>query len=141
MLEVKIVENKEFSKELESRTKKFAIQIISLSSTLPFTPESKVIRNQITKSGTSIGANYREANRSKSKADFSYKIKICESEASETIFWLEIIDESNLSTHQSIKSVIAEAKELLAIFTSVGRNLKLKHFNTPNTSSTSNFRH
>ena len=141
MLEVKIVDNKEFSKELESRTKKFAIQIISLSSALPFTPESKVIRNQITKSGTSIGANYSEANRSKSKADFSYKIKICESEASETIFWLEIIDELNLSTHQSIKSEIAEAKELLAIFTSIGRNLKLKQFNTPNTSSTSNFRH
>jgi four helix bundle protein len=141
VLEVKIVDNKEFSKELESRTKKFAIQILSLSSALPFTPEGKVIRNQITKSGTSIGANYREANRSRSKADFSYKIKICESEASETIFWLEIIYELNLSTHQSIKSIIAEAKELLAIFTSISRNLKLKHFNTPNTSSTPNFRH
>ena len=69
------MENKEFSKRLEIRTKGFAIQIIKLSSALPITPEAKVIRNQITKSGTSIGANYREANRSISKSDFRYKIK------------------------------------------------------------------
>ncbi len=77
--------NKEFGKQLEVRTKKFAISIIDLSVSLPNTPESKVIKYQITKSGTSIGANYREANRSRSKADFANKIKICESEASETV--------------------------------------------------------
>ena len=79
-----IMENKEFSKSLEVRTKKFAISIISLSSTIPVSSEGKVIKYQITKSGTSIGANYREANRAKSKADFINKIRICESEASET---------------------------------------------------------
>ena len=78
--------NKEFGKELESRTRKFALRIIRLSTSLPNTPESKVIKYQITKSGTSIGANYREANRSRSKADFVNKIKICESEASETVY-------------------------------------------------------
>jgi four helix bundle protein len=76
------MDNKEFSKKLEIRTKKFAVSIIKLSVSLPGTPESKVIRYQVTKSGTSIGANYREANRSRSKADFSNRIKICESEAS-----------------------------------------------------------
>ncbi|MFW6147736.1 MAG: four helix bundle protein [Thermodesulfobacteriota bacterium] len=55
--------NKEFAKELEKRTQKFAVQIIRLSTTLPNTPETRVVRNQITKSGTSIGANYREAKR------------------------------------------------------------------------------
>ena len=80
------VDNKEFSKQLESRTKKFAISIIKLSSSLPNTPESKVIKYQVAKSGTSVGANYREANRSRSKADFTNKIKICESEASETVY-------------------------------------------------------
>jgi len=74
--------NKEFSKQLEIRTKKFAISIINLSTSLPNTSESKVVKYQLTKSGTSIGANYREANRSRSKADFANKIKICESEAS-----------------------------------------------------------
>ena len=76
--------NKEFGKQLEIRTKKFAIQIIELSISLTNTPENRVIKNQVTKSGTSIGENYREANRSRSKPDFINKIKICESEASET---------------------------------------------------------
>ena len=80
-----------------------AVRIIRLSTTLPNTPEGRFIRNQITKSGTSIGANYREANRARSKADFKNKIKICESEASlpngirslflrgETQYWIEVI--------------------------------------------------
>lgn len=58
--------NKEFAKKLENRTIKFAIEIINLSSSLPKTQEALVLRNQISKSGTSIGANYREANRSRS---------------------------------------------------------------------------
>jgi len=61
------MENKEFSKKLEKRTRKFAVSISRLSSSLPNTPESIVIRNQITKSGTSVGANYREANRARSR--------------------------------------------------------------------------
>jgi len=69
------MKNKEFSKQLEKRTKDFAISIIKLSVELPFSSEGKVLKNQITKSGTSIGANYREANRSRSKADFKNKIK------------------------------------------------------------------
>jgi len=80
-------------KLLEKRTKNFAIKIIGLSLLLPNTAEGRIIKSQLTKSGTSIGANYGEANRSKSKPDFSYKIKICESETSETNYWLEIIEE------------------------------------------------
>ena len=87
------MENKEFSKKLEERTKAFAIRIIRLSILLPNSVEGKIIRNQMTKAGTSIGANYREANRARSKADFKNKIKICESEANETCYWLEIIDD------------------------------------------------
>ena len=84
------MENKEFSKKLEVRTKSFAIRIIKSSVTLPNTVEGKIVKNQLTKAGTSIGANYREANRARSRADFNNKIKICESEASETGYWLEI---------------------------------------------------
>jgi len=72
---VKYMENKEFSKKLETRTKAFAIRIIKLSANLPNTVEGKIVRNQLTKAGTSIGANYREANRSRSRADFKNKIK------------------------------------------------------------------
>lgn len=83
--------NKGFSEGLEKRTIEFAIQVINLSISLPNTPEALVIRNQLSKSGTSIGANYREANHSRSKKDFKNKIKICLAEASETDYWLEII--------------------------------------------------
>ncbi len=68
---------KDFAKALEKRTKSFAKEIINLSMKLPNTPEARVIRNQITKSGTSIGANYREANRSRSTPDFRNRIAIC----------------------------------------------------------------
>jgi four helix bundle protein len=115
--------NKEFAKELEKRTRKFAARIIYLSSQLPNSPEGKVIRNQITKSGTSIGANYREANRSRSNADFKNKIKICGSEASETQYWLELIAEAELLSWEHIRLDYEECSELLAIFTSISTKL------------------
>jgi four helix bundle protein len=114
------MENKEFAKKLEERTRKFAVQIIRLSTILPNTSEGRVIKNQITKSGTSIGANYREANRSRSRADFKNKIKICESEASETQYWLEIIVEVGWLSREKLKPEYEECRELLALFTSIG---------------------
>jgi four helix bundle protein len=118
----KVLTNKEFSKNLEKRTLKFGIEIIRISTLLPNIPEGRVIRNQITKSGTSVGANYREANRARSKADFINKIKICESEASETQYWLDLIVESNFLSQENIKPVHKECSELLAIFCSIGKS-------------------
>src|SRR4030043_692243 len=92
-----------FIRNLEKRTRTFAVSIIKLSGKLPDNPEGKVIRNQLTKAGTSIGANYREANRSRSKPDFKSKIKICESEASETQYWLEIITDIGWMSINSMK--------------------------------------
>jgi len=115
------VDIKEFSKDLEKRTRRFAVAIICLSTTLPNTPEAKVVRNQLTKCGTSIGANYREANRSRSKADFKNKITICETEASETQYWLEVIVEVGWKSYDQVKSEYEECSELLAIFTSIGK--------------------
>ena len=116
------MDNKEFAKELEKRTREFAVQIIRLSGTLPNTPEGKVIRTQITKSGTSIGANYREVNRARSKADFRNKIKICESEASETQYWLEVIVNLKWLSWPKVKCDYEECGELLAMFTSIGKS-------------------
>jgi len=104
------MENKEFSKKLEARTKAFAIRIIKLSATLPNTVEGKIVRNQLTKAGTSIGANYREANRARSRADFKNKIKICESEASETGYWLEISIDIKWSEANELESALNESK-------------------------------
>ena len=117
----KVMDNKEFSKGLEKRTRRFAVSIIQLSTGLPNTPEGRAIRNQITKSGTSIGANYREANRARSKADFKNKIKICEAEASETQYWIEVIVDAKWLSWENVKAVYDECSELLAIFSSIGK--------------------
>jgi len=114
------MDRKKFAKELEQRTRRFAVKIIRLSITLPNTPEGKIVRNQLTKAGTSIGANYREANRARSKADFRNKIKICEGEASETQYWLEIVADIEWKTWDQLKTEYEECSELLAIFTSIG---------------------
>jgi four helix bundle protein len=111
---------KKFAKELEERTRQFAISIIRLSSTLPNTPEGRAIRTQMTKAGTSVGANYREANRARSKADFRNKIAICESEASETQYWLEVIVGMGWKSRDEIQPDYDECSEFLAIFTSIG---------------------
>lgn len=118
------MENKLFAKELERRTKLFAIKILKLSGKLPNTVEGKVVRNQISKSGTSVGANYRESNRSRSKADFISRIRITESEASETVYWLEIIQELCWVEEAWIQEIMKESNELLAIFTSISKTLK-----------------
>jgi len=80
-----------------------------------------VIRNQITKSATSIGANYREANRSRSRADFKNRIKICESEASETQYWLELVSAAGWLPEKRLAAIHKESSELLAIFTSIAK--------------------
>ena len=113
--------NKDFAKGLEERTKEFALRILRLSAGMPKTPEALVIRNQITKSGTSVGANYREANRSRSRADFMNRIKICESEASETQYWLELITAADWLPKEKVAAAHNECSELLAIFTSIAR--------------------
>ncbi len=114
--------NKEFAKQLEKRTKKFAVRIIRLSSKLPNTSEARVVRYQMTKAGTSVGANYREANRARSKADFRNKIDICETEASETQYWLEMIIEVGWLSREDLNWEYEECSELLAIFTSIGKS-------------------
>lgn len=118
--------NREFGEKLEKRTKMFSISVIKLSSSLPNSQEAWVIRNQLTKSATSIGANYREANRSRSNNDFKNKIKISESEANETLYWLEIIEELEWIDVIEIKAIIKETSELLAILTSISNKMKTK---------------
>jgi four helix bundle protein len=119
-----IYDRKQFAKELEKRTRDFAVRIIHLCIKLPNTPEGRVIKRQITGSGTSIGANYREANRSRSKADFKNRIGICESEASETQYWMEIIVAMKWLSQEEMKSDYDESAQLLAIFTSIGKKLR-----------------
>lgn len=114
------MDNKEFSRGLEKRTRLFAFKILKLSAKLPETPEAKVIRYQLSKAVTSIGANYREANRARSRADFINKIRLCEGESSETVYWLEVILDQIWFNRAELDQELKEANELLAIFTSIG---------------------
>ena len=109
---------KEKGKALEKRTRRFAVQMIKFAGELPNTEAGKVVKHQMVKSGTSVGANYREANRSVSKADFRSKIGICMKEVSETAYWLEVIVEAELLPWSQVKPLYEECNELLAIFTS-----------------------
>ncbi len=79
-------------KELEKRTKKFALEVIRFVADLPKNKITDVLGYQFLKCGTSIGANYREANRAQSRQDFIHKIAIVEKESSETQYWLELFD-------------------------------------------------
>lgn len=116
--------NKEFGQQLEKRTKAFAVRVIKLVARLPEARGADTVVNQLVKSGTSIGANYREANRGVSRADFKYKVSICEKEASETQYWLEIIIEAGWLPADQAQPDLKECSELLAIFTSIGRSTK-----------------
>src|SRR5437899_8437188 len=110
-------------KDLEARTKRFALSVIRFSSSLPRTREGDVLGKQLLRSATSIGANYREANRGVSRADFTNKIGTVQKEAAETQYWLELLMESDIEKQKSV-SLHNEASELLAIFTAIGKKLK-----------------
>ena len=110
-------------KDLETRTKQFSLKVIKFTASLPRTREADVLARQLLRSGTSIGANYREANRSVSRADFTNKIGVVQKEASETQYWLELFIEGRI-TKTVPTELHAEATELLAIFTAIGKKLK-----------------
>jgi four helix bundle protein len=110
--------------ELERRTMQFALRIIAFVATLPKGKIGDVVGYQLVKAGTSVGANYREANRAESRNDFIHKIGIVEKEASESRYWLEICDGANLGEITERRWLLQEAGELLAIFTSIGRTTK-----------------
>ena len=111
-------------KDLRERTKKFALKIIQLVSSLPNTREADIIGRQLLKAGTSVGANYREANRARSKAEFRAKIGIVEQESDESLYWLEILKESRIAKRKLLEELLIEADELVAIFTTIGKKSK-----------------
>ena len=84
--------------ELEQRTKGFSLNLIRFLQSLPKNYLGEALGRQLLKSGTSIGANYREANRAESKADFIHKLAIAEKEASETVYWLELMTEAGIGS-------------------------------------------
>ncbi len=111
-------------KDLEQRTKRFSLSVIKFTSSLPRTREADVLGRQLLRSATSIGANYREANRGVSRADFANKMGTVQKEASETVYWIELLIESGIASEARARELHQESSELLAIFTAIGKKLK-----------------
>lgn len=112
-------------KDLMPRTKMFARRIIRLYVALPKNNTlAQVLGKQVLRSGTSVGANYREANRARSKAEFISKIGDCLKEADETLYWLELMSEENVIPPSRLQSLLKEADELVAIFTTISKRAR-----------------
>ena len=110
--------------ELEERTKRFAVRVVKAVAVFPKCAEGQIIGRQLLKAGTSIGANYREANRAESRSDFIHKVGLAEKEAAETIYWLEICRDTKLGSERHILDLLDEAGQLLAILVTIGRKAK-----------------
>ena len=115
--------------ELKRRTQKFAIDIIKFVEELPSKRSLNVLINQLLRCPSSIGANYRSACKGKSTADFINKIIIVEEEADESVYWLELMEETGLVDTKSIYPLKKEANELTAIFTAIGKTTKTNQQN------------
>jgi four helix bundle protein len=112
--------------EIKKRTKQIGLEVIKLIDELPDRPSAWVIAKQILRSGTSIGANYRAACRAKSSANFTHKLKIVEEESDETLYWLEMLEESGLVTPKRIAILRKETNEILSIVVSSIKTLRAK---------------
>jgi four helix bundle protein len=102
--------------ELKQRTKLFAIRIVKLFRSLPHSPDAQTLGKQVLRSGTSVAANYRAVCRARSKAEFISKMGIVVEEADETVFWLELLSETDVLRPERTIEILKEANELLAIF-------------------------
>ena len=104
------------AKQLQDRTKKFAIRTIKAFARLPKDEATRIIGRQFLRSGTSLAANYRAACRARSSADFISKISVVTEEADETFFWFELLVEANLVKMKLVEPLMKECEELLKIF-------------------------
>ena len=112
------------SDELKLRTKDFAIRIIRLFAALPNSTAAQVVGKQFLRSGTSVGAQHREAQHAKSDADFVSKIEGSLQELEETSYWLELLAEMQLFAPEKLRPIQAETKELTAIFVTIAKKTK-----------------
>jgi len=105
--------------DLRNRTKEFALRIVHMFVALPKTTEAQVLGRQVLRSGTSVGANYREANRGRSKAEFIAKCGDCLRELEETGYWLELLVDGSVVPSDKLSSLRQECDELTAIFVTI----------------------
>jgi len=110
--------------ELKNRTKAFALRVLKLIDSWPDTRSGRILAGQLGRSGTSVGANYRAACRSRSTAEMLSKLSIAEEEADESGFWIELIEEHGLRTRRQVEALAQEVGELTAIMVASRRTLQ-----------------
>ena len=119
---------KEF--DLRKRTKSFTVSILNLVDTIPMKNSTRVIANQLGKSGSSVGANYRASLRARSDNEYLSKLNIVLEETDESLFWLEVLQELKVVDDNDLKELLNEANELTAIFVTTLKNTKSRINNT-----------
>ena len=112
--------------EMKMRTKQFALRVIRLVESLPNGKAANVIGNQLLRSGTSVGANYRASCRAKSTADFVHKLSIVEEETDESIYWMELLVEGEIIKEKLLENLMNEADQILSIIVSSIKTVKEK---------------
>ncbi len=110
--------------DLRARTKAFALRILRLYSSLPPKTEAQVLGKQVLRSGTSVGAHYREAKRARSNAEFVSKMESGLQELEETVYWLELLAESKIVEPSKLQALFKEAEELTSIFVASVKTVK-----------------
>ncbi len=110
--------------DMLARTKAFALRVLALTEELPRNYRADVLGRQLIKSGTSIGANYREALRASSRRHYITNMEIAEREAAETLYFLELITEAQMVKPQRMTNLMDECRQLLAIITASARTAK-----------------
>ncbi|HZE57624.1 MAG TPA: four helix bundle protein, partial [Chthoniobacterales bacterium] len=120
----RVAHSGQMKNDLELRTKRFALDVISFVTSVKPSRPADILGRQLLKSGTSIGANYREAVRAESRNDFIHKLGICEKEAAETEYWIELFAESRLARTETCGTLLKECRELIAIVVASSRTAK-----------------
>ena len=110
--------------DLEERTLNFSRRIIHLVNGLPKNSVNFALRDQVLRSGTSVGSNYREANETETKKDFLFRMRICRKEAKETVYWIQLIIDANQELKDRISPLYEEANELVKIIATIIENYK-----------------
>jgi len=111
---------------LRDRTKQFALRVVRMYASLPKLVAAQVIGKQVLRSGTSVAANFREASRARSRAEFAAKLGTVEQELDETMLWLELLVEADIVPERRLRDLHAEAEELIKIVVASIRKTKSK---------------
>jgi four helix bundle protein len=115
-------EKEAFIEEFKKRTKTFTLRNIKVFQSLPKTDEAKIIGKQLLRSASSVGANYRAVCRARSQAEFFAKLSITIEEADESLFWLEILVESQIVTENKLADLMKEAEEIIKVLSKARKN-------------------